>query len=122
MLADEESKRVYASILNFKISGNMQYLLDVVTPKAEIYRKIIHLTPNEVYVDLGAYNGDTIQEVLQFTHEKYIRIYAMEPDRKTSRSFARALTGCTMFMPTMQWLGVQIPLCHLRQRQAGSQR
>lgn len=93
MLADEESKRVYASILNFKISGNMQYLLDVVTPKAEIYRKIIHLTPNEVYVDLGAYNGDTIQEVLQFTHEKYIRIYAMEPDRKNFKKLCKSIDG-----------------------------
>ena len=38
MLADDESRRVYASIINFKISGNIRYLLDVTTPKTEIYR------------------------------------------------------------------------------------
>lgn len=93
MLADDESRRVYANIINFRISGNIRYLMDVTTPKTEIYRKIIRLTPNEVYVDLGAYNGDTIEEVLQHTRGKYIRIYAVEPDRKTSRNCASIWTA-----------------------------
>ncbi|MCD8220113.1 MAG: FkbM family methyltransferase [Ruminococcus sp.] len=93
LLADEESRRVYANILNFKISGKIQYLLDIVTPKSDIYRKIIHLTPNEVYVDLGAYNGDTIAEVLQYTRGKYIRIYAVEPDRKNFKKLCKYLDG-----------------------------
>ena len=93
MLADDESRRVYASIINFKISGDIRYLLDVTTPKAEIYRKIIRLTPNEVYVDLGAYNGDTIAEVLQYTRGKYIRIYAVEPDRKNFKKLCKYLDG-----------------------------
>lgn len=93
MLADDESRRVYASIINFKISGDICYLLDVTTPKAEIYRKIIRLTPNEVYVDLGAYNGDTIAEVLQYTRGKYIRIYAVEPDRKNFKKLCKYLDG-----------------------------
>lgn len=93
MLADEESRRVYANILNFKISGNIRYLMDVTTPKSEIYRKIIRLTPNEIYVDLGAYNGDTIDEVLQHTRGKYIRIYAVEPDKKNFKKLCKYLDG-----------------------------
>lgn len=93
LLADDESRRVYANILNFKISGEMHYLLDVVTPKADIYRKIIHLTPNEIYVDLGAYNGDTIREVLGLTRGKYIRIYAMESDKKNFKKLRKSLEG-----------------------------
>ncbi len=93
MLADAESRRVYASILNFKISGEIRYLLDVTTPKSDVYRKIMQLTPNEVYVDLGAYNGDTIQEVLQYTRGKYIRIYAVEPDRKNFKKLCKYLDG-----------------------------
>lgn len=93
MLADDESRRVYANIINFRISGNIRYLMDVTTPKTEIYRKIIRLTPNEVYVDLGAYNGDTIEEVLQHTRGKYIRIYAVEPDRKNFRNCASIWTA-----------------------------
>ena len=93
MLADDESRRVYANIINFRISGNIRYLMDVTTPKTEIYRKIIRLTPNEVYVDLGAYNGDTIEEVLQHTRGKYIRIYAVEPDRKSFKKLCKYLDG-----------------------------
>ena len=88
-----ESRRVYANIINFRISGNIRYLMDVTTPKTEIYRKIIRLTPNEVYVDLGAYNGDTIEEVLQHTRGKYIRIYAVEPDRKNFKKLCKYLDG-----------------------------
>ncbi len=93
MLADDYSRKVYANIINFKISGNIRYLMEVTTPKSEIYRKIIHLTPNEIYVDLGAYNGDTIGEVLQYTRGKYIRIYAVEPDRKNFKKLCKYLDG-----------------------------
>ena len=110
MLADDESRRgyssfsslffvsrgysrIYANIINFRISGNIRYLMDVTSPKAEIYRKIIKLTPNEIYVDLGAYNGDTIDEVLQYTRGKYIRIYAVEPDRKNFKKLCKYLDG-----------------------------
>ena len=81
MLADDYSRKVYANIINFKISGKIEYLSAVTTPKSEIYKKIIKPGLNEVYVDLGAYNGDTIKEMLEFTHGKYAAIYALEPDK-----------------------------------------
>lgn len=93
MLADDFSKKVYANIINFRISGDIRYLLDVTTPKADIYKHIIHLTPNEVYVDLGAYNGDTIEEVLSYTRQKYIRIFAMEPDFKNFKKLKKHTDG-----------------------------
>lgn len=99
LLADDYSREVYASILNFKISGEIHYLMDVTTPKSEIYRKLMHLTPNEIYVDLGAYNGDTIREVLQYTRGKYIRIYAMEPDRKNFKKLLKNTDGMQNVYP-----------------------
>ena len=39
-LADDYSRKVYANIINFKISGRIEYLSEVTTPKEEIYRKI----------------------------------------------------------------------------------
>ena len=44
-------------------------------------------------MDLGAYNGDTIDEVLQYTRGKYIRIYAVEPDRKNFKKLCKYLDG-----------------------------
>lgn len=89
MLADDYSKKVYANIINFKISGDIKYLDEVTTSKIEIYKEIIKPNLNEVYVDLGAYNGDTIKEFLTVTRGKYISIYAMEPDRKNFKKLCK---------------------------------
>ena len=92
-LADDYSRKVYANIINFKISGKIEYLSAVTSSKAEIYRKIIKPNLNEVYVDLGAYNGDTIKEILEFTHGKYVSIYALEPDRKNFKKLSKFVDG-----------------------------
>ena len=92
-LADDYSRKVYANIINFKISGNIEYLSAVTTSKADIYKKIIKPTLNEIYVDLGAYNGDTIKELLEFTHGKYVSIYAFEPDKKNFKKLTKFVDG-----------------------------
>lgn len=38
------------------------------------------LGPNEVFIDCGAYTGDTIAEFLRTTHDHFERIVAFEPD------------------------------------------
>ena len=92
-LADDYSRKVYANIINFKISGKIEYLSAVTSSKAEIYRKLIRPGLNEVYVDLGAYNGDTIKELMEFTHGKYVSIHALEPDRKNFKKLAKFVDG-----------------------------
>ena len=92
-LADDYSRKVYANIINFKISGKIEYLSAVTSSKAEIYKKIIKPNLNEVYVDLGAYNGDTVKEILEFTHGKYVSIYAVEPDRKNFKKLSKFVDG-----------------------------
>lgn len=92
-LADDYSRKVYANIINFKISGKIEYLSAVTTQKSEIYKKIIKPSLNEVYVDLGAYNGDTIRELMEFTHGKYASVYALEPDKKNFKKLAKFVDG-----------------------------
>lgn len=92
-LADDYSRKVYASIINFKISGKIEYLAAVTTPKSDIYNKIIKPGSNEIYVDLGAYNGDTIKELMEFTHGRYNTVYALEPDKKNFKKLAKFVNG-----------------------------
>ncbi|MBR6760648.1 MAG: FkbM family methyltransferase [Oscillospiraceae bacterium] len=89
LLADERSRRVYANILNFKISGKPEYLLDIVDSREAIWNRVICPTNNETYVDLGAYNGDSIRELLEYTRGKYHRIVAVEPDRKNYKKLSK---------------------------------
>lgn len=88
-LADEKSKQIYLDIINFKISGKVEYLFRSFTDKNEIYRDILKLNDNETIVDLGAYDGDTIREFTEFTEQKYKYIYAFEPDTKNFAKLKR---------------------------------
>lgn len=81
LLADEKSKEVYENIINAKISGDVSYLIFAETAKEDEY-KILNLSDNEIFMDLGAYRGDTVEEFLSFA-PSYEKIYAVEPDTKT---------------------------------------
>ncbi len=85
MLADAESRRVYLNVIQYKISGNIRYLETISAQPEQIFRTILKPSRNETFVDLGAYNGDTIRELLNYTNRKYYLIHAVEPDRRNFR-------------------------------------
>lgn len=80
-LADEQSKLVFENVLNYKISGKIQYLKEATTPVSEIYTDIIQPNNDEFYVDLGGFNGDTVIEFLNYSKTAQ-KIVAFEPDVK----------------------------------------
>lgn len=82
LLADDLSKKVYENILKFYYTGRIDLLPPVTTDKDEAFGNILNLGENESYVDLGAYNGDTIDEFLHYTNGNYKRIIAFEPNAK----------------------------------------
>ncbi len=82
ILADDFSVKVLENEIQFKLTGNINYLTEIFTDKDEIFN-ILNLTENESYLDLGAYRGDTIQEFLHYTNGSYRHITALEPDKKT---------------------------------------
>ena len=88
-LADEESRRVYVDVLNYKVSGKIKYLLSSFADKSAIYRDILKLGVNENIIDLGAYDGDTIAEFLEATSGEYDYITALEPDEKNFRKLLK---------------------------------
>lgn len=90
LLADEQSRRVFRHVLNFKISGKPSYLREAETPKSEVYEGILRLSGDEDYYDLGGYDGDTVQEFLSETCGKFRSITVLEPDEKNFRKLERA--------------------------------
>ncbi len=89
LLADEFSKRVFENVLNFKLSGKIDLLRDIETPKDEVYRQILHLGTEEHYLDLGGYDGDTVLEFLEQTGGKYGSVTVLEPDVKNFRKLTK---------------------------------
>lgn len=81
LLSDDFSKQSYIDVLNFKVSGKVEYLFRCQKEKSEIYSEILHLTDSEIFMDLGAYDGDTVGEFIENTNS-YEKIIAVEADAK----------------------------------------
>jgi FkbM family methyltransferase len=81
LLADEESRREYLVQLSYLLSA--MDALEVARPPAREWyfpRELVPLSPEEVFVDCGAYDGDTIVDFLETCGGSYARILAFEPD------------------------------------------
>lgn len=89
ILKDERSKQVFENIICFKLTGNINYLLESQNSKDDVFKNILNLRKNEKFVDLGAYNGDTIREFLNYTNGEYNNIIAFEPDKKTFKKLEK---------------------------------
>lgn len=85
MFADDKSREVFDALLKYRITGNISVLRECETEKDEAYG-LLKIGSGETYVDLGAYNGDTVEEFLQLTNRRFKKIYAVEPDK---RSFSK---------------------------------
>lgn len=85
LLSDEQSRLVFTNVLSFKITGDIAYLRKAFTSQDESFNGILKLSDSEIYIDLGAYTGDTIAEFIQQTNGQYRRIYALEPNKKNFR-------------------------------------
>lgn len=80
-LADDISVKTFDNILNYKLSGKIEYLFDCEVSADEPYNSFLNLS-DENFIDLGAYNGDTVKDfILHDTN--YRKITAVEPDIKT---------------------------------------
>jgi FkbM family methyltransferase len=79
--ADERSRTEYIAQLRWRLLMDF----DMSDPAPEpIYfpEDLYRLTPDETFVDCGAYNGDTVKDFLARTGGAYAKIFAYEPDPK----------------------------------------
>lgn len=79
-LADDESRNTYAAVINYRLTGSMDFLLGAYTDRAEMYRLLSSESIGS-YVDAGAYNGDTLKEMIEYS-PSLKRVIAIEPDPK----------------------------------------
>lgn len=88
VLADEQSVKVFDNIVKFKLTGDIGLLFGCETDICEAYQNILDLSDNEIYMDLGAFTGDTVKQFIEYS-PCYNRIYAAEPDAKNFAKLVR---------------------------------
>lgn len=82
-LEDEKSIENLLAYLNTKMTGDVAYILDAYKEQMNFYHNdVFNVNDREVFLDIGAYNGDTIKLFLNETDGKYCKIIAVEPDDK----------------------------------------
>ena len=92
LFADEESRRVYDGIIEYKLTGRMDILRATESDPADAYRNILHAEEFLTAADLGAYNGDSIRDLRQYA--LHLRdVIAFEPDRRNFRKLTEYATA-----------------------------
>lgn len=79
-LADEESKKQYLAHLDSRININLEGLPEPDTENQYFPEGIVTLTDNEVFLDAGAYDGDTLEQFSIRTNGIFSKYIALEPD------------------------------------------
>lgn len=79
-LADEESKEQYLAHLDSRININLEGLPAPDTKNQYFPSDIVSLTDNEVFLDAGAYSGDTLEQFSIRTNGAFSKYIALEPD------------------------------------------
>jgi len=84
LLADEKSKEVYRSVIDYKLFGDVRLLETTHSDFSEVYGDILHAENFEYIADLGAYNGDTLREIKPYA-KRLCGAVAFEPDRRNHK-------------------------------------
>ena len=87
MLADEESRCIFENIINYKLSGKLCYLRAAVSDEAAVNQTLVHPETVTSYMDLGAYNGDTVRKLLEIAPDLK-NVWAMEPDARNFKKLS----------------------------------
>lgn len=87
-LATDEDRRVFKTLVEYKLSGMPTGLYTTAKDERALYT-ILAPKNGEVYVDCGAFTGDTVAAYLKWA-KGYEKIYAVEPDK---RSFKKLLAN-----------------------------
>lgn len=81
LLEDRTSYKILDKIIEKRSKGCKDYS-DICTLDQYFVDDIFTPEEKEVFVDAGAYNGDTIETFLKWTNNRAERIYAFEPEKE----------------------------------------
>ncbi len=92
LLADEKSKRVWKSLIEYRQTYNY-----AIHPGEELPQyfpaDIVRLSTEEVFIDCGGYIGDTAMEFIKQCHGNYKDIVIFEPEKGKKEELERNLYG-----------------------------
>jgi FkbM family methyltransferase len=104
LLDDQKSKDILDAQIGYRISGNVLLLDRLIDPLPFFPSDLFELADDEVFVDGGAYTGDTIEEFFRQTGGQFSRIFPFEPDPDNFAALERNYMSCDRVKPIMKGL------------------
>ena len=80
LMADDASRREYLAQMRFRLLGDFESLPSPVQGDAYFREELFHLRRDELLVDCGAFDGDTLDLFLKKTAHSFRGAVAFEPD------------------------------------------
>lgn len=93
MLADEKSKQAYLSAIEYRKTHDRRDRPQYSRKDQYFPKDIVKLSSKEVFIDCGAYNGDTIAAFQKNSKNRYRRIVAFEPDKENAQRIRKTFPG-----------------------------
>lgn len=132
ILADDESKRVLDAVIEYRKTWNYKIIKDIKSEAQYFPDDIMQFDSQEVWIDGGAYVGDTIIDYMRCFCRRvqkndvvwgggYSKIYAWEPDEQNVRSMRKNLAKYKniTIIPKGLW-NEKSEICFKEQGNAGS--
>lgn len=81
VFSDTTSKEIFLRLLMFRLTFEKSYLQQAYCKQSAFTSdKLLNFSNNEIFVDGGAYTGDSIEAFIKAVHGKYKSILSFEPD------------------------------------------
>ena len=87
-VADEMSQMVLDAVLGYRLTFDPRILAPIVEWDLYGPKNLLQYGDDEVYVDGGAFDGDSVRLFIDRVHGKFSRVLAFEPDQETYRRLA----------------------------------
>ncbi len=91
LLADNESKEQFLNQLKYRFQADFESVPQPDTKNQYFPTDIVKLSDKEVFLDCGAYDGDTLVEFAKRTNNKFKKYLALEPDPENYKKLQKRI-------------------------------
>ena len=99
LLEDSQSLDVLDRVLGYRLTMDASLLAEIIDWDLYGFSGLVRFGSDEVYVDAGAFDGDSVRMFIDHVHGAYERILAFEPDPQTFERLSRNLKSVARVEP-----------------------
>jgi len=79
---DDQSRKTFYNLIKFRLTLHKPYIKEIKSKYPQYFDpEIIHISREEIFLDCGAYRGDTVEHFYKTASGRFKKVYSFEPDR-----------------------------------------